>query len=241
MLKTIHRDIKLYFKYMSSGIDSELTYKLWQDNSHFKKISSLNLEDVCIQNTFISAITWIYFHEFGHLSQEHGRIRGLYTDNKTNIISELFIAGDSEFTSRKSALWHATEIAADYFATTMCVLELCRKFDSSELDRAINFLFTGLSIVLFRFQGSYFYVKQQAPSGSHPNPLTRLELMSPLIFEILSRPNTEDRHKLVNICGLSVYSVSLFWTRKIYSEPEYPKHFILEGIVNKDDILHYLG
>lgn len=240
-LKTLYRDIEKYFQYMYSGIDEELVNMMWTESEHFNKMLSLTSENNCIQNTFISSITWVYFHELGHLSQDHGRIRGLYSDNEINIMSEMFIDGGSELTSYKSTLWHATELAADFFSTTLCVYELCRHFNSSNIYAAINFLSIGLPIVLFRLQGSSFYVEQGAPAGSHPNPLTRLELMAPLIYEVLSSPNTEERRKLVHICGVSVYSVSLFWTRSIYNEPIYQDHFMLHGIVNKDDILQYLG
>lgn len=240
-LKTLYRDIESYFKYISSGVDDELVNMMWTGNEHFEKMLSLTSENNHIKNTFISAISWVYFHELGHLSQDHGRIRGLYADNEMNIISEMFIDGGSELTSNKSTLWHATELAADFFSTTMCVAELYRQFDSSNIYAAINFLSIGLPIVLFRLQGSSFYVEQEAPAGSHPNPLTRLELMAPLIYEVLSSPNTEERQKLVHICGVSVYRVSLFWTRKIYNKPEYPEHFVLHGVSNKDDILQYLG
>ncbi|CDL81237.1 hypothetical protein [Xenorhabdus szentirmaii] len=194
--------------------------------------------DECIKNTFISAITWVYFHELGHLSQEHGIYR--FKQDELNIISEVKDTNNDELTQEESIIYHATELAADYYSTVTCVCELVRQFSKSEWKVAISFLMTGLPIVLFHFHGTAFEKEQEEPKGSHPYPLTRLELMAPLTYEFLSIVNTDERVEYVNLCGYSVFSVSLFWLRKVHFEPEYVSHYILHGISNRKDILNYL-
>lgn len=241
LLKTLYRDIELYFEYMESKLDDNLIMGIWPENNFFQNILSLTPKNDCIKNVFISAISWVYFHEFGHLSQEHGRIRGLHKGNRINVITEMYVTGDSTLSPQDSAVWHLTELAADYFATIMCVNEIRRHFGPSEVEQAITYLTIGLPLVLFRFQNTSFYINQDPPSGTHPNPLTRLEVISPLIYEFLSEKNTDERKIIVNLCGVSTFSVSLFWTRIVYKEPKYPHHFILSGIVNRNDILEYLS
>ena len=119
-----------------------------------------------MKNIFVAAITWVFFHELGHLMQEHGVIRaefgstaegpGLAAD-----IQDFEASGDDVLIGREAVVSHATELAADFEAMNFYVAELIRHvsdptFASVEartevLAGLVYVMLCGLSLVFFRF------------------------------------------------------------------------------------------
>ena len=67
-----------------SGVDS--LYDVYGDR---EKLPTCFEEDEHVKNIFVAAITWVFFHELGHLMQEHGVIRAEFssTANGLELIS----------------------------------------------------------------------------------------------------------------------------------------------------------
>ncbi len=74
----LYRDVESYFKYIESGIDNDKFDIIFQDFDYPEVLSSESSLEDCKKNMFISGITWLFFHELGHLVQEHGKVRQEY-------------------------------------------------------------------------------------------------------------------------------------------------------------------
>lgn len=144
------------------------------------------IQEDCVRNMFIAALTWVFFHELGHLAQEHGIIRNSFgsmpaTDFK--IHEQEAMNNDQALTGKASAISHVTEMAADFEATHFCTLELIRHFTNEEFvgkdftgDEFIGSIFIlicGLSCIFHRFRGNRSEPPGALPSGSHPHPSIR--------------------------------------------------------------------
>ncbi|WP_372362186.1 hypothetical protein ACCQ10_03145 [Xanthomonas sp. NCPPB 1325] len=204
-----------------------------------------------VSNMFIAGITWIYFHEIGHLIQEHGYIREIYSDKPTGItlVSEANGSLSKALSPRDSEVSHTTEVAADFEAITLSISEILRHaFRDSENSCDLEF-FLGTTYLLaamlpclfYRFLDNKHLDAQQLPEGSHPHPVRRLELLIPHIVETLDwhpvRSVTHhmiDRRELVGLIGHAAYIGAIFWLGRHSDErPVDPE--ILFSIINKDD------
>lgn len=244
----LYRDVEAYFKYIESGIDNDKFDTIFQDFEYPKSLSLASSLEDCKKNMFISGITWLFFHELGHLVQEHGIVRQEYgcgvrmdivdcasNDNVTNQL----------LTGKASAVSHVTEIAADYFATISCLRALARHFDGSVFDEEVRSFSVALALVLYRFHGTESFTPMSKPKGSHPIPLIRLEQTQPLIFEVYSKLNVQEtlnsslsRLDMINITSWSSYTVGLFWLRK-NRHFEIPEDYFIAGSMQRHEMLPY--
>lgn len=226
--------------------------------------------DESVMNMFMASLTWVYFHELGHLYQEHGYIREQFGQRANSlIINDCDIVNDSHLTQEQSTISHITELAADFFAVTQCFNEILRQNITIELDKNHNpyvvkaysahilgtvyLLANGLSCIFYRFYG-YKYLEEkkpliieEIPLGSHPNPLVRLEMSIPQIVELLDmtalREMTKiklDRSQLTKIFHRAAYSGAFFWLIDHVKPDEIPDEFFLKGIQNNEQIINYM-
>ncbi|KTB94316.1 hypothetical protein AO073_07545 [Pseudomonas syringae ICMP 11293] len=95
-----------------------------------------------INNMFMGALTWVFFHELGHAAQDHGAIRKNNCETVCNLTSpakneqpnddnysytqEVNAQVDKKLSHHDSLIHHVTELAADSEATCIAVSELLR-------------------------------------------------------------------------------------------------------------------
>lgn len=250
LIRTLYNDAANFLTYIHSDKDYQ-AYALWfEGQTNFKILREEWDRGNLTKNIFLAGLTWVYFHELGHLTQGHQYIREQY-GSTMNMISEVHSSEIGSESNSASTIWHATEIAADYFATCCCVSELIRQLgdnldtkktieDIEDIELSICFLTCGISLMLHRFQGTNFFEPQTEPVGTHPKPFVRLEIIVPLIFEILARPNTDARRRFVLACHESTYRVGMFWIRATQIMEGIPDHYLIEGSLNRPGFLEYI-
>ncbi|UZE14544.1 hypothetical protein [Pseudomonas sp. B21-053] len=95
-----------------------------------------------INNMFMGALTWVFFHELGHAAQDHGVIRKNNCETVCNLTSsanndpvhddeysytqEVNAQADKKLSHQDSLIHHITELAADSEATCLAVHDLLR-------------------------------------------------------------------------------------------------------------------
>lgn len=210
---------------------------------------------------FVAAITWVYFHEIGHLLQEHGVIRTEFASVHSDAVAstdvhDLEASNHNLLVGREALISHVTELAADSEATSICVSELLRHVSHpdlvSENDRTevlsglIYLMVCSLALLFFRFNGKQPIHQTAIIEGSHPKPLTRLEFNVPKIFESLDMigklevvSHGLDRKQLVLLCAKATLSTTLFWTMTKTDKPEIDDRFLPKGLLTNSDVLEY--
>lgn len=244
----LYRDIEIYCKYVEHGIDKNILNSLLQDFSYPQDLYLEDSVENCHKNMFISALTWIFFHELGHLVQEHGHIRDMYNCNKNNRIVDCSVVDNDDYvhlTGKPAAVSHVTEMAADFFSTVFCLRALLRHFRKHQLTNEIIRFTPSVALVLYRFQGVSSYIQTETPEGTHPQALIRLEQVMPLIYEFYSNfqllernENNLNRLDLINITSWSSFSVGLFWMRK-NKQAEISENYFLSGSFQRPGMVHY--
>lgn len=246
-----------FLNIIPAGSDTDRLYDLFGDNA---KLPSCFSKEDQIKNLFMAALTWVYFHEIGHLMQEHGYIRakhGVIDDQKSGEVHEFYASGEAPLTGHAAIVSHTTELAADFEATNFFLLELIRHITdpsfSSEENRSEIFggllylMICGLSIVFYRFNGALPLAPSTVPQGSHPAPLTRLEINIPHIFEILSAPgmgefigHNLDRKQLVLLSQKAALSAALYWSMTETNEGKLDDRFLIKGLLSDSAVMQYL-
>lgn len=244
----LYRDIEDYYGYIEYGADNDKFDILLKDFDYPKALSPESQKEHCCKNMFISGLTWIFFHELGHLVQEHGYIRKLYKCSESTDIIDC-ASNDNENSNnlrgKASAVSHATEMAADHYAMISVLMGLIRNFKSDELESEIKSFTAVLALILYRFHGANSYTRTEVPEGSHPQPLIRLENTMPLIFEVYSnfrlleaKGSNMSRLDLINITSWSSLSVGLFWLRKS-RHSGLPEDYFLSGSLQRPGMKNY--
>ncbi|MGT2508157.1 hypothetical protein [Cupriavidus basilensis] len=237
--------------------DVDKLYDFYGDREKLPKCFSA--EDQ-VKNLFIAAMTWVYFHEIGHLMQEHGYIRARYGSGNAqgaNEVHDCESNAENQLTGTAAVVSHVTELAADFEATNFYLMELIRHiinpdFVAEEKKGEIScglvyLMLCGLSIVFFRFNGSMPLVPSAVPQGSHPNPMIRLEINIPHVFEILDIKGIReltghglDRKQLVLLCGKAVFTATLYWSMTKTAEKKFDNRFMVRGLLTNPVVLEYL-
>ncbi|CAN7738195.1 hypothetical protein LJR267_009123 [Paraburkholderia hospita] len=233
-VRQVWRDAEDFCKFLrgipeGSGVDK--LYDFYDDRV---KLPTCFNDEEHVKNMFVAAITWVYFHEIGHLMQEHGVIRDEFEPSdggakQTNDVHDFEASQAKLIVGREALVSHVTELAADFEATNFNVIELLRHVRDSDFvdDEARTEVFSGLvylmvcglSLVFFRFNGNRPILPTAVVEGSHPNPLTRLEIIVPQIFESLDGSMARrvagydvDRRQLVLLCAKAAFSATLYWS-----------------------------
>ena len=222
MLRAIYRDIENYCYYIENNVDSEVFENLCKKDMQPKDLlTNYFSKESYHRNIFLASITWVFFHELGHLKQEHGYVRSMFNESLITLISECSTNNEGILEGKASVVSHITEIAADFEAINICNFELIKHFKGEDLLPAI-FLFTsGVSLAIYAFYNKRIIMESNAPLGTHPNPLVRLEIMLPQIWEFFSIPKLEEilkvklsREELVYTCQAAALSAGIFWMKK---------------------------
>ena len=241
LARQLYRDIDEYCNYIESECDKHIFDELFRGICEYKEILPSNfLKADYRKNMFISALTWVFFHELGHLEQEHGFIRSQLGKNSEYLINECAMCGVEKLQGRDSAISHVTEMAADYASVSTCVVELIRHFKGEDLEKAIGVFVCAISCAIYKFHGKESLYLDSTPRGTHPIPIVRLANILPQVWETFdlaeSRNVTKismNRSDLVRMCSRNAATVGLFWFRKHSIAPNDFADFILERTINK--------
>ncbi|MBK9160276.1 MAG: hypothetical protein IPM27_01680 [Nitrosomonadales bacterium] len=259
-IRQMWRDAENFCDFLNAipaGSDTDRLYDFYGDSA---KLPSCFSKEEQIKNLFMAALTWVYFHEIGHLMQEHGVIRarhGAIDDQKSSEVHEFNAYGNNALTGHAAVVSHTTELAADFEATNFYLMELFRHISDPRFVRQENraevfsgllyLMICGLSIVFYRFNGAFPLAPSTFPEGSHPSPLTRLEINIPHIFEILSAPqmgefmgHNLDRKQLVQLSQKAALSVALYWSMTNTDERKFDDRFLIRGLLSNLADLQYL-
>ncbi len=202
-----------------------------------------------VRNMFIGGLTWVFFHELGHLMQEHGYIRSKFGGGKfVSSIVDCEANGSSDLDPRAAVISHVTEFAADVEAISFCVAELVRHFLPTEEHAAdehfllefrsnLYLMMCGISCALYLFAGSRPRDAEPVPEGTHPTPMRRLEICLPNVFERLDyggqgqKLHGLNRKQLVHLCSGAAYSVGAYWLSPYSKQPGVPNHVMPMGML----------
>ncbi|BEP42978.1 hypothetical protein [Variovorax sp. V15] len=238
-----------------SGVDK--LYDFYGDRTKLPKCFN---DEELVKNIFIATITWVYFHEVGHLMQEHGVIRAEFARGRgdaaqTTDVHDFEASHNERLVGREALVSHVTELAADFEAMHFYVFELLRHVTDPDfvddekrtevLSGLIYLMVCGLSLLFFRFNGSQPILPTAVIEGSHPNPLVRLEINVPQIFESLDMigkflDHGLDRKQLVMLCAKAAFSATLYWSMTKTEKRKFDNRFMLKGLLTNPVVLQYL-
>ncbi len=244
----LYRDVEDYHQFGAAALLEEPYDTIFKDFNPKPRLPGYIDKLDSIQNMFIGALTWVFFHEVGHLIQEHGYIREKFGGQSLVArIDDCESDGSNELGARASLISHVTEFAADVEAIQWCVQELARHFlpmegnatenDLKEFRSNLFLLVTGISCALYRFNGDRPVDPTKHPVGSHPTPIRRLEVCLPNVFEKLDlgglghELHLLSRSELVYLCTGAAYSAGFFWLKRYASGGDIPAHFMAKGLL----------
>ncbi len=260
LARQVWRDAEELCKFLRSIPQDSGVDKLYDFYGDRVKLPKCFNDEQLVNNIFVAAITWVYFHEIGHLMQEHGVIRDEYWEGHSGAVKiadvyDFEASNHKRLVGREALVSHVTELAADFEATTLYVFELLRHINDPDfvkgeartevLSGLIYLMVCGLSLLFFRFNGSQPILPTAVIEGSHPNPLIRLELNVPQIFEGLDMigrflDHGLDRKQLVWLCGKATLSATLYWSMTKTEKHEFDDRFLLKGLLSNSVVLQYL-
>jgi hypothetical protein len=247
LVRQLYRDIESFCEYYSQEHASNLWSTFFKDLDDAPPLFKYFTLEQCCFNMFVGALTFVYFHELGHLLQQHGYIRHRIGGSEDLPINEHQVIGEAILQGKSSSVSHVTELCADSYATTKCLYELMRQFDDNkeELRVALFILVCGLSCIFHKFSNEVAYAPIEEPIGSHPNPSIRMELNLPRIYEILdlvAEPSGHlmSRRELVHLCNRASDSSALYQLAKRGSSKEDSNYPFILGLLNRLDDRNYL-
>lgn len=262
LVRQIWRDAEEFCSFMrtipeNSGVDN-----LYEFYGSREKLPACFSAEQQVKNLFVAAITWVYFHEIGHLMQEHGHIRAQFGLGAVQVSSEIHDmeaqAEDVELTEEQSIVSHTTELAADFEATYFYLLELVRHITDTDFveeerkgivtNGLVYLMICGLSMVFLRFNGILPIAPTSKHQRSHPNPIVRLEINVSHIYELLDSAEFRNvtghglsRAELVALSGKAALSATLFWTMTKTEGRKVDSRFLIKGILSNLAVLQYLA
>lgn len=260
LVRQVWRDAEDLCKFLRSIPKDSDVDKLYDFYGDRIKLPQCFYDEELVRNMFVAAITWVYFHEIGHLMQEHGVIRAEFSEvhggaAQSTDVHDFEASHDTPLVGRDALVSHTTELAADFEATNIYVSELIRHVTdpgfvndqkrTEVLSGLIYLMVCGLSLLFFRFNGKQPILPTAVIKGSHPNPLVRLEINVPQIFEGLDFIGKAvnlglDRKKLVFLCGKAALSSTLYWSMTKSEKHEFDDRFLLKGLLTNPVVLQYL-
>lgn len=247
LARQVYRDIEGYYEFATSALLEEPMITILNHFNPKPQLPGFEKKTI-ITNMYIGAITWVFFHELGHLTQEHGYIRSIFGNGEPKIrVEDCESDGEKKLEAKAATISHVTELAADVYAINSCILELIRHFLPEKLDDvdkeskklfqgSLYLMVCGISCIFYRFNGERLLELCKEPIGSHPTPIRRLELCIPNIFERLDANGTGDklhgmdRSVLVNLCIGAAETVGFFWIWPYINPDAIPEHFFLRGV-----------
>jgi hypothetical protein len=258
LARQLYRDAEQFVAFVTDQFDRGAMRDLLRDLDVSTVVSEfVQGGDDSSRNMFLSTLTWVFFHEFGHLSQEHGWIRSSGAGaHSPHIVEECKAAGDTPLVGREAAIAHVTELAADFEATTFCLRELIRHFlpqpgsgrkaSRPQFRRTLFGLVSGIACACYRFHGMKGGPREHLPLGTHPHPLRRLEVAVSQIYELLDliEASTEEGHgmtrtQLVQLGTAASFCAAVLWSGSIgaaLSDEDF-----IKGLLNDHAASSYWG
>lgn len=254
LARLLYRDAEDFCSFASNEQMKHLIQTTFADDATDLLPECFTLDD-CINNMFLGSLTWVYFHELGHLMQEHGRVRnnGSLTSTTTTI-QELDAHAAQLLNGRQASISHATELAADSEAITLCLIASARHFlkgplvdeaDGAEVFIGSVYLLTcSLACIFYRFNaGSSPHVVTPI-TGSHPSPIYRLELSVPHIYELaellLKASNFNgERRRLVSMTKQAADLGSFFCNYAQGTGTDETIHLFVKGFLQRPEFKPY--
>ena len=255
LVRQIYRDSEQFCEFAQDPDFLNLVRSMPSGSMPHPLLPETFTKEDCVNNMFFAALTWIYFHELGHLTQEHGFLRcELNSDSNIISIQELEANANKTLTERESIISHATELAADCEATVMCLCELIRQFTSEELVGTKDegqgligcsyLLICSLSCVFYRFNGGQMMVANPIPTGSHPNAIFRLECAVPQFFETLDMFKDkiglrESRGDLISLTKQAADLGAMFWYFLHSDRSVKLPDMVIKGLLQRSEFKEY--
>lgn len=246
LARQIYRDAEEYCEFVINHLPRSNVQLLLNNITNEPNLPSEFTLDDCRRNMFLGALTFVYFHELGHLFQEHGYIRSILCKTNIHPIQECSVNDSSSVSGRTSAIYHVTELAADFEAINFCIMELVRHFKGRTLIGSIYMFICGISCVFYRFHGVRALAPESIPIGSHPNPIIRMEINLPHLFEFMDieqvRLTTKydlGRAELVGIFSKAAYSGAFFHLWKQDRQTHVPQGYLITGIQQRPEVKEY--
>lgn len=256
LVRTFYRDAELFHNFASTTLLESNVQVLYQGFDPKPELPKHLKKEEIIHNMFIGALTWVFFHELAHLSQEHGHIRNIFGNiQKTTIIEDCESVGCQILDPRTASISHTTEFAADIEATHWCTMELARHFlpleqvvnseCKKEFSSNLYLLVCGISCAFYRFYGLSAINPEAIPMSSHPTPVRRLELITVNLFEKLDADGYGEklhglsRSQLINLCTGAADSSGFFWLWRNSPKQSLPNNFMLKGLLQDPHIALY--
>ena len=254
LARLLYRDAEDFCSFASNEQTKRLIQTAFADDATDLLPECFTLDD-CIQNMFLGSLTWVYFHELGHLMQEHGRVRDDGRSvSATSTIQELDAHAAQILTGRQASISHATELAADSEATTLCLIASARHFlkgppvdesDGAEVFIGSVYLLTcSLACIFYRFNAGSSPNVITPITGSHPSPIYRLELSAPHIYELtelLLKAHDFDgqRRRLVGMTKQAADLGSFFCNYGQGTSTEETIHLFIKGFLQRPEFKPY--
>lgn len=255
LARIIYRDGEKFYDFISGPIEKYRNFFESYDDPNPPDGFKFHEKKHFLNNFLAAALTYIFAHEIGHLVEEHGHVRGKYG----NVCSDFALVDECEaadqnanLNARQSAIWHATELAADYEATYWCITEIFRhalKGPESErsdilLETAKIFI-SAFACTYFRFNGLTAREPPIRPVGSHPHPVFRLEVALLHAIELIDQLNGvvntgKTKREISHYLKKSATAANLFWISQ-YLQPEVvDSALIIGGVINHENTRTYL-
>lgn len=256
LVRTFYRDAEVFHHFAATTLLESNVQALYQGFDPKPELPKHLVREDSVRNMFVGALTWVFFHELGHLSQEHGHIRSTFGNTqKITVIEDCESVAKQTLDPRTATISHVTEFAADIEATHWCSMELARHF--LPLEKAIDgehkkefcsnlyLLICGISCAFYRFYGLSLIKPEAIPMTSHPTPVRRLELIIVNLFEKLDAGGYGEklhglsRSQLINLCTGAADSSGFFWLWRNSPEQSLPENFMLKGLLQDPHITSY--
>jgi hypothetical protein len=252
LARQLYRDAEGFCEYAQSEPVSNLIKNTFK-NHPYDCLPACFTSESCINNMFLSALTWVYYHEFGHLIQEHGMVRANTIGNaKKHTIEEMHSNAKVTLTGRAASISHATELAADYEATTLCVFSSALHFLKSHSKPSDAEIFTGniylltcsLACIFYRFNGGSLGKVSTPITGSHPSAIYRIEIIAPHIYELADRLLKEygfemTDGQLISIVKQAADLGSLYYNYSVTAASEKTIDLFIKGMSNRPEFKPY--
>jgi hypothetical protein len=264
----LYEDASSYCRFAENELGTDRLSQLYPDFDPRPSLPEGMDLNVAIHNMFMASLTWVFFHELGHCSQEHESIRRMHSLLPQSGYIDENECPSSLVSQADSAMRHAMEFAADAEATAWCITELGRHFlapyllnelgeQICQIDiepdnegfkefRANLFLLVcAVTLVFCRFNGSREMLYSPLPQSTHPLPLRRLERCLPQIWEMLDVQELAgsfhglSRRQLVCIGIGASTSSCLFWLKGHCSWPREGEVFLPRGLPQDPHIETY--
>jgi len=258
LIRQFYRDAENFYSFCEQKHFEREFEVIFKDYDPKPQLPAGLTREGTINNMFLGALTWIFFHELGHLAQEHGYIRSKFSgDSQVSCIYDCEADGSNTMNARAASISHVTEFAADEEATQSCMEELMRHFlfkerkwtneDFQSFQDTLYLATCGIACALYRFHGERPVEPEPFPLTSHPTPIRRLEVLLPTIFEKLDLGGKGealhglDRKKLVYLTIGAADTVGFFWLFMYANEDGMPDNFLVKGLLQDPHLNSYWG